>query len=196
MLKIIKNNKTISILILITIIVFIIGLLLPSILDNNTKTEISNNLKEYISFIKQDKINTFNYLKDTLKSNSLLIIIIWLLGISVIGIPLILVLYLSKVLIIGLEITFLIKNIMSYNILFIIIYMIPKIVNLLLLALLVYYSISFSILLVRTLFINKQFNLTKVMIKYIRIFIIISILMLIVTLGEYFLESNLLKYLF
>lgn len=196
MLKIIKNNKILSIIILLSIIVFIIGLLLPSILDNSVKAEINNNLKGYLSYIKQDKINTLSHLLDTLKSNSFLTIIIWLLGISILGLPLILILYLSKVLIIGLEIAFLFKNVMEYNILFIITYMFPKIINLLLLSLLVYYSISFSILLVRILFINKQFNLTKVMIKYLKVFIIISILMLMVTIGEHFLEAKLLKYLF
>ena len=193
MIKYIKKNKLITILLFLTIITFIIGLLLPSILNTQITKEITNNLNTFIYSIKKEKINYLSYFLNNTKSNLLLTIIIWLLGISIIGIPIILLLYLSKIITIGLEISFLFKNILSYNIFFIIVYILPKLINLLLIFFLVYYSLAYSILLIRILFFHKQLDISKITLRYFKLFIMITLLIIITSSFEYILHLKILK---
>ena len=41
MIKYFKKNKTMALLVLMTVVIFIIGLLLPSIINNNIEKEIT-----------------------------------------------------------------------------------------------------------------------------------------------------------
>lgn len=195
MIKYFKKNKTMTLLVLMTVVIFIIGLLLPSIINNNIEKEINNNLNSFIQAIKNSKLNYISLFRDMITNKLLLIVIIILLGVSVVGIPIIILLYASKVLIGGLELSFLIQNIRSYNLLFIIVYLLPKLFDLLLLGLLIYYALNFSIFMIRILFINKQINVSKITFKYIKICIIITILSIFINLSEYFLYTKVLKYL-
>lgn len=195
MIKYFKKNKTMTLLVIMTVVIFIIGLLLPSIINNNIEKEINNNLNSFIQAIKNSKLNYISLFKDMITNKLLLIVIIILLGVSVVGIPMIILLYASKVLIGGLELSFLIQNIRSYNLLFIIVYLLPKLFELLLLGLLIYYALNFSIFMIRILFINKQINVSKITFKYIKICIIITILSIFINLSEYFLYTKVLKYL-
>ena len=195
MIKYFKKNKTMTLLVIMTVVIFIIGLLLPSIINNNIEKEINNNLNSFIQAIKNSKLNYISLFKDMITNKLLLIVIIILLGVSVVGIPIIILLYASKVLIGGLELSFLIQNIRSYNLLFIIVYLLPKLFELLLLGLLIYYALNFSIFMIRILFINKQINVSKITFKYIKICIIITILSIFINLSEYFLYIKVLKYL-
>ena len=195
MIKYFKKNKTMTLLVIMTVVIFIIGLLLPSIINNNIEKEINNNLNSFIQAIKNSKLNYISLFKDMITNKLLLIVIIILLGVSVVGIPIIILLYASKVLIGGLELSFLIQNIHSYNLLFIIVYLLPKLFDLLLLGLLIYYALNFSIFMIRILFINKQINISKITFKYIKICIIITILSIFINLSEYFLYTKVLKYL-
>lgn len=195
MIKYFKKNKTMTLLVIMTVVIFIIGLLLPSIINNNIEKEINNNLNSFIQAIKNSKLNYISLFKDMITNKLLLIVIIILLGVSVVGIPIIILLYASKVLIGGLELSFLIQNIRSYNLLFIIVYLLPKLFDLLLLGLLIYYALNFSIFMIRILFINKQINVSKITFKYIKICIIITILSIFINLSEYFLYTKVLKYL-
>ena len=195
MIKYFKKNKTMTLLVIMTVVIFIIGLLLPSIINNNIEKEINNNLNSFIQAIKNSKLNYISLFRDMITNKLLLIVIIILLGVSVVGIPIIILLYASKVLIGGLELSFLIQNIRSYNLLFIIVYLLPKLFDLLLLGLLIYYALNFSIFMIRILFINKQINVSKITFKYIKICIIITILSIFINLSEYFLYTKVLKYL-
>ena len=103
MIKYFKKNKTMTLLVIMTVVIFIIGLLLPSIINNNIEKEINNNLNSFIQAIKNSKLNYISLFKDMITNKLLLIVIIILLGVSVVGIPIIILLYASKVLIGGLE---------------------------------------------------------------------------------------------
>ena len=106
MKKIWKKNKLLAILLLIIVITQLIGILIPIFIPNNTKEEITNNI-----LIWQDNIkNQSNNIKKTIINNESFIITIWLIGISIIGIPIILLIYLSKLLVCVLELIFLITS--------------------------------------------------------------------------------------
>lgn len=79
---------------LIVIIIFIVGIVAGVIFINNVNgdqaTEIQNYITEFINSLKQDyHIDTGLLLKKSLGDNLILIIAMWLLGSTVIGIPIV-----------------------------------------------------------------------------------------------------------
>ena len=48
MIKIIKNNKTLSLLIFITILSILIGIFIPALLEKEIKEEVTNNIYNLI----------------------------------------------------------------------------------------------------------------------------------------------------
>src|SRR5574344_1445059 len=103
MRKNIRKNKLLIKLILITIISILLGILFMAIIKENNKVLVKDNLKLYFA-----SLHKLNYLKALLTcstSNTIYIIIIWLLGISIIGIPIIIIMLLFKGFILGFSIS-------------------------------------------------------------------------------------------
>lgn len=186
MKKIWKKNKLLAILLLIIVITQLIGILIPIFIPNNTKEEITNNI-----LIWQDNIkNQSNNIKNTIINNESFIITIWLIGISIIGIPIILLLYLSKLLVCVLELIFLIINIKKISPILIPFYIIPKIMILLVSFILIYHSLNFSLLLTKQLFLKRNIPIKDEAKKYLKIGFIITIIILLLSIIEEFLISK------
>ena len=186
MKKIWKKNKLLAILLLIIVITQLIGILIPIFIPNNTKEEITNNI-----LIWQDNIkNQSNNIKNTIINNESFIITIWLIGISIIGIPIILLIYLSKLLVCVLELIFLIINIKKISPILIPFYIIPKIMILLVSFILIYHSLNFSLLLTKQLFLKRNIPIKDEAKKYLKVGFIITIIILLLSIIEEFLISK------
>lgn len=186
MKKIWKKNKLLAILLLIIVITQLIGILIPIFIPNNTKEEITNNI-----LIWQDNIkNQSNNIKNTIIKNESFIITIWLIGISIIGVPIILLLYLSKLLVCVLELIFLIINIKKISPILIPFYIIPKIMILLVSFILIYHSLNFSLLLTKQLFLKRNIPIKDEAKKYLKVGFIITIIILLLSIIEEFLISK------
>lgn len=186
MKKIWKKNKLLAILLLIIVITQLIGILIPIFIPNNTKEEITNNI-----LIWQDNIkNQSNNIKKTIINNESFIITIWLIGISIIGIPIILLIYLSKLLVCVLELIFLIINIKKISPILIPFYIIPKIMILLISFILIYHSLNFSLLLTKQLFLKRNIPIKDEAKKYLKVGFIITIIILLLSIIEEFLISK------
>ena len=179
LINFIKRNKIFSFIILITIFTFIGGIIIHSLLDISTKGEIVNNLYNY-----SNNINIKNIFDD-LFSNILLFIIIWLFGISVVGIPIIIFLYLFKVLISSLEIVFLILNIKTVGVIFSLISIVFILLNLILLFLLFYYACNYSVCLIKVLFLKYNYNIKLITKRFIKILLFCFIGIIVVYLLKY-----------
>ena len=81
-----KVNKLLLILLISTIISFILGCLFISIVDNNGRSLIKESINSYFDGIFDGKTNYINGLYTILPRNIFTNIIIWLVGISIIGI--------------------------------------------------------------------------------------------------------------
>lgn len=184
MKKIWKTNKLLAILLLIIGITQLIGILIPILIPNKTKEEISNNI-----IIWQDNIKnqSNNNLKNTILKNESFIITIWLLGISIIGIPIILLIYLSKLLVCVLELIFLIINIKKVSLILIPFYILPKIMILLVSFILIYQSLNFSLLLTKQLFLKRNIPIKEETKKYLKIGLIIALIILLLSIIEEYL---------
>lgn len=194
MIKVIKSNKIFSLCLIVTILVFVLGIFFNSFIDTEIKKDVFNNIDIIIENFKNYKFS-FNVLFSNIFNNSLFILIIWFLGISVIGSVLLLILYLIKVFVLGFELISLLSYLGIKNILFIGLYLCTDILYLIILFVVVYYGISFSIILFRVLFLNKNINLSNIMIKYIKVLLFCLLGSLIVNLLDVFIVSNIIKLL-
>ena len=189
-----KVNKLLLILLIGTIISFILGCLFISIVDNNGRSLIKESINSYFDGIFDGKTNYINGLYTILPRNIFTNIIIWLVGISIVGIIIVSCLLLFKSFLVGFSLSSIIYTYGFKGILISIIYMISEVINLFIIFLLTYYSISFSILLFNYLFRKKEYNRRIIMKRYIKIFIICLGITILNSLISIFLRPNLLRF--
>lgn len=137
-----KSNKK---LFLFLTIIFTIGVIAGTIfsltLNKNDSILVTEYLGEYIRNIKSNNINYITSLINSLSSNIIISLIIWLLGFSVIGIPIILILFFYKSFVIGFSIGSIFINYKFKGILLSTIYIFPHhIINILVMVFLIIYS--------------------------------------------------------
>lgn len=168
MLKFIKNNKLLFILIVLTFISLISGILFNTLIDTSTKKDITKNINSLITNYNSQS-NLIKSFIPTFTSSLFLDLLIWIFGISIIGCIIVLFLFLFKVFIFGFELVSLLVNLNIGRIIFIIIYMLPSLFNLVIYFILTLFSISYSISLFKILFFKKNYNLSDITKKYIKI---------------------------
>lgn len=180
----IKARKILSIMTIITIISLILGTLFISILSKDNKELITSNVIDFFSAIKSNNLNYNQILVKSLTNNLLLNIIIWLLGISIIGIPIVIILLFIKSFILSFTFTSIIYTYKYKGIISAIIYVIPHIINLLLSFVLIYYSITFSKSLFNYLFKKKECNRKELVNRYLKLLVISTFLFIISSIIE------------
>lgn len=175
------------------LIVFVLGLLFGSIyvtiLSNNDKKELLNNIGIYFDSMNNisfhDKLNIF---KDCFIKNIIYVLFLWLLGISIIGFPIILIMVFYKSFLVGFSISSIFAKYKLLGLYKIIIYIFPSKIILLALSLfLAVYSINISNRLVNSCLRKKSFNFNAYMGKYFLILLISIIIVVITSLFEAFL---------
>jgi len=182
--------------------IFLIGLALLSLIsgiififlikEENLK-EISKKITIY--FTEINNANKLNILINSIINNFIYIITIWILGISLIGLPIILIIFIFKNFITGLSISSIIYTYKINGIIKTIIHIFPhQIILLIILLLISFYSISFCIKLFKYLFLKKIINFKEVMQKYLKILIISLLVTLFTSIYEAYISTYLLNY--
>ena len=153
-------------------IVLVLGLLFGSIfitiLSNNDKKELLENVSNYFNYYQnitfQDKLNIF---KESFVKNLIYFILIWIFGISIIGLPIILIMLFYKCFILGFSISSIFAKYKLSGLYKIIIYIFPSRIILLILSIfLAVISINLSIKLIKSCIKKKAFNFNTYMGKY------------------------------
>lgn len=183
-MKYIKKNKIFKIMLVLTVISFIVGILFYCIIDNNNRNIINNN----INLLIDNKLIKY---KDIVINNCITLSIIYILGISIVGVVLILPIYLFKVFILSFEFISLLVNLSLKNSIIILLYLIPNTINLIIYFIICYYSINYSLYLIKNIFFNKKYNMFFITRKYLFIFIISLFLILISSIIELFILPRL-----
>lgn len=191
LLKKIKTKKLFILVFAITLLCFLAGTLLISMLSKSNKELIINSLNNFYTSLKENKISSTNLLYKTMTSNLILNIIIWVLGISIIGIPIVIFILGFKSLSLGFTISSLIYTYKFNGLLKAIIYLIPNIINIFIVFVLVYYSISFSINLFNYLFRKIEFNKRVIVKRYLKILIVAILLSILTSVTESFILPKL-----
>ena len=190
-----KNKYKYIFLLTIILIGFISGIIFSNILSYNDHQEISNTLKDYFLGIKNNQ--SINYLGNFLNIfsvNYLYMLLIWIFGLSIIGIILNPFILYFKSFIIGFSVGIIISIYSYLGILGSLLYLFPHLlINLLVYTLLSFYGIKLSIKLFKALFLHKNFNFQELVKKYLKILGLASIILLITTLYETFLADFVMK---
>jgi len=167
------KNKTFLFLIITTIIVFIFGIGFITILNNSDKELVKEYITIFLTDIYENKINYIEVLKSTLISNTFLILLIWLLGISVIGIPIILFLYFFNTFTLGFTISSFVLTHNLKGIVFSILYIFPnEIIKFLCYTLLIINAINVSKKLIISVIKKENINFNRIINRYFKILII------------------------
>ena len=180
-LKDVKHNKSVYIsLIAVVIIGLIFGSLFITILSHDDKTLLTSEISTYFNMIKDNKYNMNAYLFSNLK-NILYAFILWILGISVIGLPIIICMLFYKTFTLAFTVTSLIYHFKIEGMLISFIYIFPHlIINLIIYFILTYYSFNMSLKIIRVIFNKEDFSVKRHFKKYAFI-LAISIVMLVIT---------------
>lgn len=191
----IRQNKLVTLLIIIMIISIILGILFPAIITKEDKNLIIDSVKTFISGIKQNNINYLSGILQSISNNSLVTILVWILGISIIGIPLILLIIFFKGFLVGFSFTSMLITYGISGIIKAIIYTLPNIGNLLATFLLGYYAITFSIMIFKNIFKKENRNWQPIVKRYIKIGLFFLIFSILISLVECFLIPKILYFI-
>lgn len=189
---IVKDNVKINkkIFIFLTLL-FIIGILFGSffivMLDSNDKNLVIDYITDFIAKINYGKIDYLgNYLNLNIET-TIFIISIWLLGISVVGAPIMLFIYFSKAFTLGFSIGAFILKYNIKGILLAFIYTIPHaLVLTFLYIILLNYAITLSIKLITSFIKRKSIDFKVIMQKYSLILLVVFIGTIIINAYEIF----------
>lgn len=185
------NSKIFKILVVTLVIGFIIGIISFIFMD---KSSLQSSIINYINLIKNDNYNYSNGLILSIISNIKYSSIIWISGIIFfcsLVIPLIII---YRGISLSLTISTIIYTYKLKGVLYALIIVFPTILNELIFLFLSYYSINFSIKCFNTIKNNKEINLRSFIKNYFYIFLILSLLLIISSLIEIYLCSNIIKF--
>lgn len=189
-----KHKKIILFLLGIAIIGFITGTVYITILSETDKTLVKSYIIDFIKQIDNHKLNYLNSFKNAFLSNVIFIMTIWILGISVIGIPINLFIYFAKAFMLGFSISSFILQYKTKGCLLALIYIFPHhIINILIYTILLIFSIFFSKRIINAIKSKKPVSFQNAFKRYSIIFILGLILTTITTVIEIFLTPLLIE---
>ena len=190
------NRKVFVFLFCLMIIGVIFGSCLPLFLSPDDKSLVSDYLFNFINQVNSSN-DYFEILKNSILSNGVFFILIWLLGISAIGVPIILFLFFYKCFIFGFSISSIIINYGFKGILFSLVYIFPhQVIDIFGFLIITSYSLVFSIKLIGFILKKYEFNIRVSFNKYFKVLLACFLLFFISSLYEAFICPHVLKFVF
>ena len=188
-----KNKKILKFLIFIFTMGILFGLLFKFYLNDNDLLIIKSEINDYIILITKESINKVN-LFNNLLYNIFLLILIFISGIIFIFLPILFIIIFSK----GFSFGFLIVSLCSLykfkGIIYAFILLMPfQIITIFILLITSYYSINVSKKLINYFFYKKEIDIRKLLISYFKIFLILSIILIINNILEVYLVPLIMK---
>ena len=189
-----KNKKMFTFIAILLALGFISGSLFITILSDSDKKMVLDTITNYFNQVKTNKIDFLYIFRTSSISNLLYIFFIWILGISIIGIPVIIVLIFIKSFILGFSISSIISQYKFKGTLLSLSYIFPHhILNIITICFVSMYALSVSMSLIKLITTKKQINFKVIMRRYIGVFIIAIILSLLSSIIETFITPYFIK---
>lgn len=186
--KIHTNKRMLVFLFTLLFMAVLFGSFFATKLSTNDLEEIKSSLDTFFSMTKQNKLNPLPTFFQSFGANMMFTIAIWILGISVIGAPLMIVLFFMKAFTLGFTIASMIKIYRLKGLLYSLIYIFPhQVINLLVFIFFIMFSMSLSITLFQALLKKKTVDFSKVMNRYVFILAITIGILIITSLLEIYL---------
>lgn len=188
------NKNMLIFLSIIGIIGIIIGTILNIALNPEDSKLVSNFLNDFIYNIQNNNLDYKGSFLNSLISNLGYIAFIWLLGISVIGLPITIFIFFTKTFVLGFSISSIIANYKLKGCLLALSYVFPHmIINIFIYIILTMYSISLSLKIFQTIVKKQTLDFKFIMNKYLKILLISIIIIVITSAIEVFITPNLMK---
>lgn len=160
-------------------------------LDSVNKKIVTDSIYTYFTRFKGEDYQAFSIFLNSLSSNLFFTVGIWILGISMIGIPVVLFLYAVKCFLFGFSIFGIFETFGLKGILKALIYVFPfKVLFILGMVVLTFHSLYFAFHLCSNLFLKKSYHLHQYMIRYSKFFFLFLILAVIDSLWEAYMMPN------
>ena len=187
-----NSRNLFAFLISFSIISIILGIVFYFIMSNSDQEMVNSVVAN--NFKISDNYNYMKILKDSILSNTYNVLLIWILGISVIGIFASVFIYFCELFSIGFTISSIIATYKSKSIVGILVYLIPsKIVYVIAMYILTYFSIKFSYKIIATCFLNSNINIKKEMRKYFKVLLFLWIVIIGISLLNTFVDPIFIK---
>ena len=165
-----KQKKLFLGLIVTTGIVLILGLLFMAVLSKENKDLVTTTITNFMNQVKGGNLNMTKAYLESVISNGVECLILFFLGMSIIGMPIIIFMYLSHAFILGFSISSIFYVFGMKGIFLGICYIIPQIINLFLFLILCYYATLFSKYLFYFLFLKKEISFKRIIKRYLKVF--------------------------
>lgn len=191
--KLLKTQKLFIKILIIVIIAFLLGTLYIAILSKSNKELIHDTLTNFFKDINSKDLNYYKVLFNSLSSYTLSGFIIWILGISIIGIPIIILFLSFKSFVVGFSFSSLIYFYKFKGLIASFVYTIPLVLSLLVLIILSFFSIRFSKRLIRVLFYRQDTSLRNYTKRYFKILLVSEFILIICSILETFVMPEVLK---
>lgn len=185
------NKKVIFFLGIIAVIAIIFGSLFSVMLNESDKNLTLEYINNFFENIKNNNLNYILALKNGSISSLGFILIVWLLGVSIIGMPIVLFMYFSKFFVIGFSISSIIKGYGLKGCLLSFAYIFPHhIIYIITYTILTVYSIKMSIKLISTIIKKDKIDFKPIINKYLLVLLLSVIIAVLTLLFEVFITPK------
>ncbi len=193
-MKIIKTKLFKSLLVSFSIGIFV-GIICFILLSSNEKLSLSNDITNYINLINDGNFKYFTSLIKSFISNYKYLVLIWIFGIIFFCSLLIPFIIVYRGISFGFTIFSIIYVFHIKGLLYALILLIPTtIINEFIFILISYYSITFATKSFNAIKKNKTINLRQFIKNYFYIFLVLSFCILISSVYEIYISSNIIKF--
>ncbi len=192
--KLAEQKKIYIFLIIVMLIGLILGIIYAVILNKSDHNLVTTSLDSFFTSIKKNDIDYKSALINSLVGNISFVTFIFLLGISIIGIPLIIFSLASSTFIFGFSLSSIIYTYHFNGILKAITYLFPhQLITLLMSLFLGFYALYFGIKLFKYLFRGIDINLRSSMKRYLQVYVTVLLIFIGCSFIEVFLSPALIK---
>ena len=192
--KLAEQKKIYIFLIIVMLIGLILGIIYAVILNKSDHAIVTTSLDSFFTSIKNNDIDYKSALINSLVGNISFVTFIFLLGISIIGIPLIIFSLASSAFIFGFSLSSIIYTYHFNGILKAITYLFPhQMITLLMSLFLGFYALYFGIKLFKYLFRGIDINVRSSIKRYLQVYITVLLIFILCSFIEVFLSPALIK---
>jgi len=189
-----SNKKIIVFLVGLFLIGLIAGSIFITIISKSDQALVKEYIKEFVNKADKNKLNYLEALKNASLSNGLFIVIVWLLGFSIIGIPIVIFMYFSKAFILGFSLSSFILQYKFKGLLLALVYFFPHhVVNILAYTLILIYSLKISFILINSIIKKKTISFKAIMNRYLIVFAVSIGMVIVASLYECFVVPFLIR---
>lgn len=176
-----------------SIIAIVIGVIFYFLLSSSDKSVVDSSVSNY--FVFNENINYANLFKESILSNTYNIFLIWVLGISVIGVLASIFIYFCEFFSVGFSLASLFNIYGVKGILASICYLLTsKVCFMIVLFILTFFSIKISYKLIKLCFTKEDINIKKEISKYFKVLLFSFIMVIVISMLKVFVDPFLIKF--